>query len=123
MFGMCPPELVGVLQQTKFCIRFCYIDDKRIISHDLHESLLSLDICKCRWVALLSQRVCIRINAIDEVEQLVNSNLSYLESSDNLNGSRTPFYVCSNQAINDLICIYKAADSDLNKVDLEFKRE
>jgi hypothetical protein len=35
----------------------------------------------------------------------------------------TQFYVCSNQAIKDLICIYKAADSDLNIVDLEFKRE
>jgi len=123
MFSMRPPELVGVFQQTKLYIRFCYIEDKRIISNDLHESLLSLDICKCRWVTLLSQRVYIRINAIDEVEQLVDSNLSYLESSDNLNGSRTQFYVCSNQAIKDLIRIYKAADSDLNEVDLEFKRE
>ncbi len=93
MVGMRPPELVGVFQQTKFYIRFCYIEDKRIISNDLHESLLSLDICKCRWVTLLSQWVYIRINAIDEVEQLVDSNLSYLESSDNLNGSRTPFQV------------------------------
>ena len=123
MFGMRPPELVGVFQQTKSYIRFCYIEDKRIISNDLHESLLSLDICKCRWVTLLSQRVYIRINAIDEVEQLVDSNLSYLESSDNLNCSRTQFYVCSNQAIKDLIRIYKAADSDLNEVDLEFKQE
>ncbi len=84
---------------------------------------MSLDIGKCQWVTLLSQRVYIRINAIDEVEQLVDSNLSYLESSDNLNGSRTQFYVCSNQAIKDLICIYKAADSDLNEVDLELKRQ
>ncbi len=83
MFGMRPPELVGVFQQTKFYIQFCYIEDKRIISNDLHESLLSLDICKCQWVTILYQRVYIRINAIDEVEQLVDSNLSYLESSDN----------------------------------------
>ena len=118
MFGMRPHELVGVFQQTKFYIRFCYIEDKRIISNDLHESLLSLDICKCRWVTLLSQRVYIRINAIDEVEQLVDSNLSYLESSDNLNGFRTPFFFRSNQVIKDLIHIYKVADLDLNEVDL-----
>jgi hypothetical protein len=84
---------------------------------------LSLGIFKCRWVTLLSQRVFIRINAIDEVEQLVDSNLLYHESSDNLNGSRTLFFVCSKQAIKDLIRIYKAADSHLNEVDLEFKRE
>ena len=71
----------------------------------------------------LSQRVYIRINVIDEVEKLVDSNLSYLESSYNLNGSRTQFYVCSNQAIKDLIRIYKAADLVLNEDDLEFKRE
>jgi hypothetical protein len=125
MFGMRPPELVGVFHKTKFYIRFCYIEYKRIISNDLHESLLSLDISKCQWFTLLSQRVYIRINAIDEVEKLVDSNLSYLESSYNLNSYRTPFYVCSNQAIKDLIRIYKAADSDLNlnEVDLEFKRE
>ena len=76
MYGMRPPELVGVFQQTKFYNQFCYIEDKdkRIISNDLHESQLSLDICKCRWVTLLSQRVYIRINSIDEDEQLVDSN-------------------------------------------------
>ena len=91
MFGMRSPELVGVFQQTKPFIRCCYVNEK-IIPDDIHASLLNRDIRKCRWVSLLSQRVYIRINAVDEVERLVDSNLAYLNSYDNMNGSRSQFY-------------------------------
>jgi hypothetical protein len=95
MFGMRSPELVSVFQQTKPFIRCCYVDEK-IIPDDIHASLLNRDISKCRWVSLLSQRVYIRFNAVDEVDRLVDSNLAYLNSSDNINGSRTQFYHQSN---------------------------
>jgi hypothetical protein len=84
---------------------------------------LNADIRKCRWVTLLSKRVYIRINAIDEVLRLVDSNLAYLDSPGNMNGSRTLFYRQSNQAIKRLIRIFKADDEDLNKDDLQFKHE
>ena len=123
MFGMRPPELVGVFQQTKSYIRLCYVEDRKILSDADHAILLNTDILKCRWVTLLSKRIYIRINAIDKVLQLVNSNLSYLDSPGNMNGSRTSFYRPSNQAIKSLIRIYKADDEDLNEDKLQFKHE
>jgi hypothetical protein len=72
MFGMRSPELVGVFQQTKSYIRLCYVEDRKIPSDADHAILLNTDIRKCRWVTLLSKRVYIRINAIDEVLQLVD---------------------------------------------------
>ena len=122
LFGMRPPELVGVFQQTKPFIRCCYVNEK-IISDDIHASLLNRDLRKCRWVNLLSQRVYIRINAVDEVDRLVDSNIAYLNSSDNMNGSRTEFYRQSNQAVKYLIRIYKSHSSDLDGDDLLFKNE
>ncbi len=94
-----------------------------MISDADHAILLNTNIRKCCWVTLLSKRVYIGINAIDKVEQLVNSNLTCLNSPDNMNGSRTSFYCQSNQAIKTLICIYKADDADLSKDDLQFKHE
>jgi hypothetical protein len=94
-----------------------------MISDADHAILLNTNICKCRWVTPLSKCVYIRINAIDEVVQLVDTNLTYLDSPSNMNGSRTLFYCQSNQAIKTLICIYKADDADLNKDDLQFKHE
>jgi hypothetical protein len=85
--------------------------------------LLNTNICKWRWVTLLFKRIYIRINAINKVERLVDSNLAYLNSPNNVNGSRTSFYCQSNQAINSLIHIYKADDADLNKDNLQFKHE
>ena len=123
MFGMRPPELFGVFQQTKSYIRLCYVEDRKVLSDADHAILLNTNILKCIWVTLLSKRVYIRINAIDEVLQLVNSNLSYLDSPGNMNGSRTSFYRQSNQAIKSLLCIYKADDEDLNEDDLQFKHE
>jgi len=123
MFGMRPPELVGVFQQTKSYIRLCYVEERKISSDADHAILLNTDIRKCRWVTLLSKRVYIRNNAIDEVLRLVDSNLAYLDSPGNMNGSRTSFYRQSNQAIKSLIRIYKADDEDLNEDDLQFKHE
>ncbi len=102
MFGMRPPEFVGVFQQTQSYICLCYAKQGTMISDANHAILLNTDICKCRWVTLLSQCVYIRINAINKVEQLVDSNLTYLNSSDNMNGSRTAFYCQSNQVIKHL---------------------
>jgi hypothetical protein len=56
-------------------------------------------------------------------EQLVDSNLTYLNSNNNMNGSRTSFYRQSNKFIKYLICIYKADDAILNEVDLQIKQE
>ncbi len=70
-----------------------------MISDADHAILLNTNICKCHWVTLLSKRIYIRINAINKVVQLVNSNLTYLDSPGNMNGSRTLFYCQSNQAI------------------------
>ncbi len=123
MFGIRPPELVGVFQQTKSYIRLCYVEQGKIISDADHAILFNTNIRKCRWVTLLSKRIYIRINTIDKVLQLVDSNLAYLNSPGNMNGSRTLFYRQSNQAIKTLICIYKADDVDLNKDDLQFKHE
>jgi hypothetical protein len=67
MFGMQPPELVGVFQHSKTDIRLCYVDQRNMISDADHANLLNSDICKCRWVTLFSKRVYIRINAIDEM--------------------------------------------------------
>jgi hypothetical protein len=118
MFGMHPPELVGVFKQTKSYICSCYVEQGKMISDADHAILLNTNICKCRWVTLLSKRVYIRINAIDKVVRLVDSNLTYLDGPSNMNGSRTSFYCQSNQAIKTLIHIYKADDADLNKDDL-----
>ncbi len=107
MFGMHPPELVGVFQQTKSYICLCYVEQGKMISDADHAIFLNTNICKCRWVTLLSKCVYIRINAIDKVLRLVESNLAYLDSPSNMNGSRTLFYPQSNQAIKTLICIYK----------------
>ncbi len=123
MFGIHPPELVGVFQQTKSYIRLCYVKQGKIISDADHAILLNTNICKCHWVTLLPKCIYIRINAINKVLQLVDSNLAYLYSPGNMNGSRTSFYCQSNQAIKTLICIYKADDADLNKDDLQFKHE
>ena len=123
MFGMRPPELLGVFQQTKSHLRLCYVEQRKIVSDAVHADLLNIEIPKCRWVTLLSKRVYIRINAIDEVLRLVDSNLAYLDSPGNMNGSRTLFYRQSNQAIKRLIRIFKADDEDLNKDDLQFKLE
>jgi hypothetical protein len=123
MFGMHPPELVDVFQQTKSYICVCYVKQGKIISYADHSILLNTNIPKCRWVTLLSKCVNFRINAIDKVLRLVDSNLAYLDSPGNMNGSRTLFYCQSNQAIKTLIRIYKADDADLNEDDLQFKHE
>jgi hypothetical protein len=123
MFGMRPPELVGVLQHSKTYICLCYVDQRKMISDADHANLLNSDIRKCRWVTLFSKRVYIRINVIDEVLRLVESNLAYLNGPDNMSGPRTSFYCQSNQAIKTLIRIYKADDADLNEDDLQFKHE
>jgi hypothetical protein len=102
MFGMHPLELVGVFQQTKSYICLCYVEQGKIISDADHAILLNTDIRKCRWVTLLSKCICIRINAIDKVLRLVDSNLAYLDSPGNMNGSRTLFYCQSNQVIKTL---------------------
>ncbi len=68
-------------------------------------------------------RLYMRINAIDKVAQWVDSNSTYLDSSDIMNGSRTSLYCWSNKAIKDLILIYKADGINLNEVDLLFKQE
>jgi hypothetical protein len=94
-----------------------------MISDADHAILLNTDIRKCHWVTLFSQRVYIRINAIDEVLRLVDSNLAYLDSPGNMSGPRTLLYCQSNQAIKTLIPIYKADDEDLNKDYLQFKHE
>jgi hypothetical protein len=123
MFGMHPMELVGVFQQTKSYIRLCYVEQGKMISDADHAILLNTNIRKCRWVTLLSKRIYIRINVINKVVRLVDSNLTYLDSPGNMNGSKTSFYCWSNQAIKTLIHIYKADDADLNKDDLQFKHE
>ncbi len=123
MFGMRPPELVGVFQQTQSYICLCYVKQGKMISDANHAILLNTDICKCHWVNLLSQHVYIRTSAINKVEQLVDSNLTYLNSSNNMNGSRTTFYCQTNQVIKNLIRIYKSDDADLNEDDLLFKHE
>ncbi len=123
MFGMPPPELVGVFQQTKSYIRLCYVKQWKITSDADHAILLNTNIRKCRWVTILSKRIYIRINAIDKVLRLVDSNSAYLNSPGNMNGSRTSFYRQSNQAIKSLIRIYKADDEDHNEDDLQFKHE
>jgi hypothetical protein len=123
MFGMCPPELVGAFQQTKSYICLYYVKQGKMISDADHAILLNTNICKCRWVTLLFKRVYIRINAINKVVQLVDANLTYLNSPGNMNGSRTLFYCQLNQAIKTLICIYKTDDADLNQDDLQFKHE
>jgi hypothetical protein len=123
MFGMRPPKLVGVFQQTKSYTRLCYVKQGKITSDADHAILLNTNICKCRWVTLLSKHVYIRINAIDKVLRLADSNLAYLDSPGNMNGSRILFYCQSNQAIKTLIHIYKADDEDLNEDDLQFKHE
>ena len=63
------------------------------------------------------------INAADKVDRLVDSNLAYLNSSDNMNGSRSQFYCQSNQAIKYIIRIFKSHRSDLDGDDLLFKDE
>ncbi len=121
MFGMSPLKLVGVFQQTQSYIHLCYVEQEKMISDANHAILLNTDICKCCWVILL--HVYIRINAIDKVKQLVDSNLTYLNSSDNMNGSRTAFYCQSNQVNKNLIRIYKSDDADLDEDALLFKHE
>jgi hypothetical protein len=121
MFGMRPPELIGVFQQTKSYICLCYVEQRKIVSDAVHADLLNVDIPKCRWVTLFSKRVYIRINAIDKLLQLVDSNLAYLDSPRNMSGSRTLFYRQLNLAIKTLIRIYKADDEDLSEDDLQFK--
>jgi hypothetical protein len=123
MFGMRPPELVGVFQQTKSYICLCYVEQGKMISDADHAIMLNTNIKKCHWVTLLSKHVYIRINAINKVVRLVDSNLTYLDSPGNMNGSRTLIYCQSNQAIKTLIHICKADDADLNKDDLQFKHE
>ncbi len=93
MFGMRPPELVDVFQQAKSYIRLCYVEHGKITTDADHAILLNTNICKCRWVTLLSKCVYIRVNAIDEILRLVDSNLAYLDSpcNGNMNGSRTSF--------------------------------
>jgi hypothetical protein len=48
MFGMRPPELVGVFQQTKSYICLCYIEQGKMISDADHAILFNTDIRKCR---------------------------------------------------------------------------
>ncbi len=96
MIGMRPPELVSEFQKTKSYLCLCYVDQGKMISDADHAILLNTDICKCPWVTLLSKRIYIRINAINKVEWLVDSNIIYLNSPDNMNGSRTSFYPQSN---------------------------
>ena len=117
------PNTRFALFNAKFICSFQSNFDEKIIPDDIHASLLNRDIHKCRWVSLLSQRVYIRINAVDEVDRLVDSNLAYLNSSDNMNGSRTQFYRQSNQAVKYIIRIYKSHRSDLDGDDLLFKGE
>ncbi len=99
MFGMRRPELVGVFQHSKTYIHLCYVDQRKMISDADHANLLNSNIRKCRWVKLFSKRVYIRINAIDKVLRLIESNLAYLDGPDNMSGPRTSFYCQSNQAI------------------------
>ena len=42
MFGMRPPELVGVFQQTKSYIHLCYIEQRKIVSDAVHTDLLNI---------------------------------------------------------------------------------
>ncbi len=52
MFGMRPPELVGVFQQTKSYLCLCYVDQGKMISDANHAILLNTRIRKCCWVTL-----------------------------------------------------------------------
>ena len=118
LFGLRPPELLGVFRNPIDYYRYCRIDENGILSELKVADMLSEDIWSCKWVDCLGRRVKIRKRAFGEVRAMVEKNLSDLNQLED--SSRKRFDIAMNTMILELITSSEPSETDelLEFVDL-----
>ena len=88
IFGLCPPELLGVFRNPIDYYRYCRIDKRKFLSEDSVQNLLSNNVWSCKWVDCLGRRVKIRKRAFGEVRSMLRNNLNDLEGLEDSSRSK-----------------------------------
>ena len=101
MFGLRPPELLGVFRNPVDYYRCCSIDDGEILKTEVVRTMICRDIRRCWWVDCLGRRVKIRRRAFGEVTAMAQKNISDLVSLDDC--SRREFDISMNRMIIEMI--------------------
>ena len=91
--------------------RLCHISEGDLVE-DAIEEAIDADIMKCQWIDCFENRVQIRMNAIDEVFELVNKNLAKLEAAPNSDyHPQVQFNISANTTVNKMVLKYKETGS------------
>ena len=110
IFGLRPPELLGVFRNPVDYYRCCRIDEKNILSDSKVADMLSEEIWSCKWVDCLGRRVKIRKRAFGEVRAMVKKNLSDLNQSED--SSRKQFDIAMNAMIMEMVASSEPSETD-----------
>ena len=116
MFGARPPELVSVFENPKVYYRLCYISDGAFTEEVMKQGL-NRDLRRCKWFDCLGRRVYIRLNALEEVLDLVKLNMQQQSTLDHI---RTHDI---NETIGDIIRVYNSDDAILDEDELLWKSD
>ena len=110
IFGLRPPELLGVFRNPIDYYRYCCIDERKILSEDLVQNLLSNNVWSCKWVDCLGRRVKIRKRAFGEVRSMLRNNLNDLEGLED--SSQSNFDISMNEIILEMIESSEVSETD-----------
>ena len=107
IFGMRPPELLGVFKNPKHYFRMCSIEIKQLKNKKMEE-LLNEDLDICSWIDFLGRLVKIRMLGLKEVHEMVQRNIVTLTNETVLSRDEI--------IMRDMnICIRNSIDIHLNR--------
>ena len=75
IFGLRPPEFLGVFCNPVDYFRYCRIYEKTILNEEEVANMLSHHPFMCPWVDCLGRRVKVRCRALGEMQAMLAGNL------------------------------------------------
>ena len=126
MYGLRPPELVGVFNQIKGYYRFCHTDD-RVTSYEDMKSMMShgLDMTLgdfYPWFDCLGRHVKIRSKAVSDVSKLAKQNLQDIATDPYwINNDASVIHQEANEAVLEMIEWYRMPEEECDLWQSEIK--
>ncbi len=123
VFGLRPPELVGVFETLGTYFRYCHIEDKPHSVEAVKERL-SNDLRQCRWIDCYGRQVYIRQQGLAEVRDLVEENLRDLATNPYFDSrpEERQFRIQMNEIVRDMMRVEEADENSLSEEDAAWKQ-
>ena len=124
VFGLRPPELLGVFMNPAEYYRFCYIGKRKYDEKEMKEKLKGdRDLEKSPWIDCFGRVVRLRVKALDEALAVIDENLATHLNHPNIvyDFERREGYYKGNRLVKRLILLFQKPIEGLSAEDASLK--